>query len=311
MSPSLLRLGLIGAGRWGQVYARTIGGLAHEGLRLSMLARHRHDPPDWLPTDCRFTDDWRTLVAADDVDAVIVSTPPSLHAEMAIAAMKVGKPVLIEKPLTMSASDAEDVAAAARATGTFAMVDHTYLFDPGFRALVDLLPRIGPIRTIQTSAGQWGPFRRDTPVLWDWGSHDLSMILTMIEADPLETTSRRLKHEILPEGDGQILSVELTFPGAVHAHIEFGNILSAKTREVRVSGPSGSLTYTPFGAHKLSMDLGDSAGPQPIPLPPDLPLTQCLREFAEGVRSGRTSHGSLALGGRIIRILTECARQTA
>jgi predicted dehydrogenase len=66
---------------------------------------------------CEASDDWRTAAARDDVDAVVICTPPHVHAEIGVAAMRAGKHVLCEKPMTRTVVEAERLVAVARETG--------------------------------------------------------------------------------------------------------------------------------------------------------------------------------------------------
>jgi predicted dehydrogenase len=66
---------------------------------------------------CEASDDWRPVVTRKDIDAVIVCTPPHLHAEISIAALEAGKHVLCEKPLTRTVAEAEQMVEVARNTG--------------------------------------------------------------------------------------------------------------------------------------------------------------------------------------------------
>jgi predicted dehydrogenase len=66
---------------------------------------------------CEASDDWRTAVARDDVDAVVICTPPHVHEEIGVAAMRAGKHVLCEKPMTRTVAEAEQLVAVARQTG--------------------------------------------------------------------------------------------------------------------------------------------------------------------------------------------------
>jgi predicted dehydrogenase len=66
---------------------------------------------------CEASDDWKAAVTRDDVDTVLVCTPPYVHAEMSIEALRAGKNVLCEKPLSRTLEEAEQMAAVARKTG--------------------------------------------------------------------------------------------------------------------------------------------------------------------------------------------------
>ena len=78
-----LRLGLLGAGRWGRNYIRTIA--ASAGVRLARLASRNPDSANLVPPDCVIFADWREMLDARALDGVIVATPPGVHAEMALA----------------------------------------------------------------------------------------------------------------------------------------------------------------------------------------------------------------------------------
>jgi predicted dehydrogenase len=81
------------------------------------------------------------LLADDSLDAVYVALPNALHREWTIAALERGKHVLCEKPLAVSAAEAQEIAAAAEASGLLAMEAFMYRFDARTRAFVDSLPR--------------------------------------------------------------------------------------------------------------------------------------------------------------------------
>ena len=107
-----LRLGLIGAGRWGRIYIRSIAGM--ENLALAAVASSNPQTDALLPPGCRLLEDWRAMIALPEVEAVIVATPPSLHFAMAKSALEAGKPVLVEKPFTCNIAEAEALAALSR-----------------------------------------------------------------------------------------------------------------------------------------------------------------------------------------------------
>jgi predicted dehydrogenase len=66
---------------------------------------------------CEASTDWRSAVTREDIDAVLVCTPPYVHAEISIAAMKAGKHVLCEKPMTRTVAEAEEMVEIATETG--------------------------------------------------------------------------------------------------------------------------------------------------------------------------------------------------
>ncbi len=120
-----MRFGLVGFGAWGTQHAQSIMSLP--GLELTAIAAPGEDSARAAAALCpraRIVRDWRDVVAAADVDTVDVAAPNHLHAEIAIAALKAGKDVLLEKPMAISVEECDALLAAERATGRLVSVGH-------------------------------------------------------------------------------------------------------------------------------------------------------------------------------------------
>lgn len=306
----LLRLGLIGAGRWGRNYIRTIGDF--DDLRLTRLASGNPESEKLAPPGCVINRDWREILNKEFIDGVIIATPPALHAAMVMAAVEAGLPVLVEKPLTLDFVEAVALRDFVYARGGFVMVGHTHLFHPAYRALKELVPRFGRVRIINSEAGNFGPFRLDAPVLWDWGAHDVALCLDLLEADPVAVEAQNLETRQVPEGLGQILDLSLFFPGDIRAFIRIGNLLP-KTRRFSVELDQASLIYDDLAQQKLvihrPLSSCDDAASQvenvPIQLLP--PLHQVVQEFSRAITTCSQTVGSLDLGVRVVEVLS-CAQ---
>lgn len=90
--------------------------------------------------------DLGALLASDEVDAVYIASPNSVHADQAMAAVRAGKHVLVEKPATLTASGFDDLVAAADASGVVLMEAIRSAYDPGTARVRELLGSLGPIR---------------------------------------------------------------------------------------------------------------------------------------------------------------------
>jgi predicted dehydrogenase len=148
----MARVGIIGAG-WG---ARVQAPLFREaGVEVVATAGSR--------------DDWRALVRSPEVDLITITTPPSEHREMAIAALEAGKHVLCEKPTALDAGEADEMLAAARRhPEQLALIDHELRFLPSFRAARERIGELEGIRYIEVRYAS--PSRGDRTRAWNWWS---------------------------------------------------------------------------------------------------------------------------------------------
>lgn len=148
-----LSFGLIGCGDIGQLRARAVTKAGHrltavsdvDGKKMAQAARHGA---------AQFAD-WRALVGRLDVDAVIVSTPPILHDEMTVRALRTGKHVLCEKPLARNPDECRRMLNAATETGRVLATGFNYRFYPSFRLAREWLHagRIGELSHVRSYGG--------------------------------------------------------------------------------------------------------------------------------------------------------------
>ena len=147
-----LRYGLIGCGEIGRLRAE---GLRRSGRRLVAVSDIDAGRAACVAAGARVEGNWRDLIQRPDVDAVIVSTPPSLHAEMTIAALRAGKHVLCEKPLARTAEECRAMVAAAEENRRFLATGFNYRFYPSVLKARELLDSglIGKVDHIRSYAG--------------------------------------------------------------------------------------------------------------------------------------------------------------
>ncbi|SEF37339.1 Predicted dehydrogenase [Amycolatopsis pretoriensis] len=201
---------------------------------------------------------YEELLADPDVDAVYVSTPHALHKQWAIAAAEAGKHVLCEKPLTLTAADAEEVIAAAREHDVFLMEAFMYRLHPQTRRLVELIASgaIGEVRAVDTTfsfdSNPEETARLSDPALGGGGILDVGCYCTSLARlvaqaatgqDVVEPTEVSGMAKLSPHGVDEYATGLLRLPGDILATISCGIRL---TREdgIRVYGSTGQL-YVP------------------------------------------------------------------
>lgn len=173
-----LRYGLIGCGDIGVVRAAA---LAHADSPLIAVSDKDSNKASALASQhgASVDRDWQSLLARPEVDAVIVSTPPSLHAAMCIEAVQAGKHVLCEKPLARTAEECRAMVDAAEATGRVLATGFNYRFYPSFELAREVLAsgRIGPLSHIRAYAGYSAtghnqPWVKDAAIVGGGALHD-------------------------------------------------------------------------------------------------------------------------------------------
>ena len=167
----LVRIGIIGAG-----FARTtqIPGFKNcEGAKIVAIASAHREHAEEVAREFdipNVEDDWRGVVARNDIDLVSIVTPVVTHCEMTLAALDAGKAVLCEKPMAMNADDARRMLESAQAKGVLALIDHELRFLPGRIKLQEHLRqgKIGKVRHARLVLRS--DSRADVNRPWDWWS---------------------------------------------------------------------------------------------------------------------------------------------
>lgn len=287
---AVVRLGLIGAGRWGKNFIGTIR--ASKRVTLSVLCSRNPASRSLVDPDCRIIQDWHDLLAGGLCDGVIIATPPDTHAEILSAMIRARMPSMVEKPLTLGLQEAVNLQQLLRQFPTPVLVDHVYLFHPAYAELKRLSAELGPVRSIQSEGANRGPFRPNYSALWDYGPHDIAMCLDLLQKSPLRVDC---KADEMSEGGNYEL--DLQFPGDVRASIRVGNLATTKVRRFAVQCEKNTLAFDDLLPDKLRLDGA------PVPVASMLPLAVVVDTFANGIRHGAAEHFGLDLAVEVIRTL--------
>ena len=171
-------LAVVGLGYWGPNLLRAAWDLEDVRIRAvcdrdeRALAKHGRRYPD-----VRTTRDVEEVLAADDVDAVLLATPVSTHYDLSLRLLDAGKHVLVEKPLAHSVEACNELIANAEARGLVLMPGHTFLYSPPVMAIKEMLElgALGRIYFGTSSRANLGIHQSDVSVIRDLGPHDFSI----------------------------------------------------------------------------------------------------------------------------------------
>jgi predicted dehydrogenase len=239
-----VRFAVIGLGYWGQNYPRVLRDLPGATLAAlcdvdaSQLERAARRWPD-IPTFDRID----SLFDSGVADAVIVGTPASTHFEVASQALGAGLHTLVEKPLASRSDEAAKLNEEALARGLVLLVGHTFLYSPRVEYIRDVIAggELGSIRYLYSRRLNLGKVRNDVDALWNFGPHDVSIVMHLLGSSPVRVGAQSLHCLGRPVGD--VSFVNLEFPGPVWAHLHMSWLDPKKVREMVIVGSKRMLVY--------------------------------------------------------------------
>jgi len=336
MTPTL-GIAVIGAGYWGPNLARNFSASEEwELLAICDLDRDRAQAlADRVSATPRVYTDLAELLSRDDLDAVAVATPASTHHDVALAALRAGKHVLVEKPLADSRERAGEMVREAALRGLTLMADHTYCYTPAVLKIRELIEdgALGDLLFVDSVRINLGLVQPDVDVFWDLAPHDLSIIDFVLPGglQPGEVAA----HGADPLGSGKacIGYLTLPLPNEAIAHIHVNWLSPTKIRRMVIGGTSRTLVWDDLNPQQrlsvydrgvdltqqsvdgidrsssaVSYRLGDTWSPA---LPEREALTVMAGEFAASIRGGRPPRTDGEAGMRVLAVLEAASRSLA
>jgi predicted dehydrogenase len=178
----------------------------------------------------------------DRVDAVVIATPTSTHADLVEKALIAKKHVLVEKPLTTDLESAVALCEQADAAERVLMVGHVFLFNSAINAAKEYLDdgQLGDVRYVSMVRTNLGPVRYDVNAAWDLASHDISIANHWLGATPMSVTASG--GSWVSPGIEDSVFLTLKYPGDVVVHIEASWMNPSKRRLISVIGSEKMLT---------------------------------------------------------------------
>jgi predicted dehydrogenase len=175
----MVQVGVIGYGYWGPNLVRNLMELPDCGV--GAICDRREDRLALAARRCpgaRVTSDPESVIGDASIDIVVVATPVTTHYEIARAALRAGKHVLVEKPLTTSSEEARDLIEEAERQKRVLMVDHTFAYTGAVREIKSLVSsgELGKIHYLDSVRINLGLFQHDVNVIWDLAPHDLAVM---------------------------------------------------------------------------------------------------------------------------------------
>ena len=194
MKPKRIPTCIVGYGYWGPNLARNIAtGATTELVAICdsdgesrRRARKQHPAVPVIAS-------WEDVLSDNEIGAVVIALPIAKHFEFALQALKAGKHVMVEKPLAETVAQCDVLEAAARHSGCVLMVGHTFEYNGAVLAVRDYLRQglLGELYYIAMRRLNLGIVRSDGNAMWSLAPHDISILCTWLEREPVSRERER------------------------------------------------------------------------------------------------------------------------
>jgi len=274
------------------------------------------------------TSDYRRLLSNPEIDAIAIATPVASHFELAEQALRAGKHVFIEKPLTETAEQAERLIAEADKRSLVLHVDHTFIYTGAVRKIRELVAsgELGDLYYYDSVRVNLGLFQRDVNVVWDLAVHDLSIMDYVFPTTPTAVSATGVSH--VPGKPANIAFLTLFFENNAIAHLHVNWLAPVKVRRTLIGGSRKMIVYDDLEPSEkikvydkgITLNGGKESVYQALigyrtgdMWAPQLEVKEALREegqhFVRCITEGEVSLSGGDAGLRVVRLL-EAATQS-
>jgi len=323
----MIKVAVIGCGYWGPNLIRNFIQIPESKVKYCCdLDEDKLEHINSLYPEPKVTQDYKEVLNDPTVEAVAIATPVYTHFELAKEMLEAGKHVFVEKPLTHTSQEARELIKLAKKKGKVLMVGHTFLYTAAVNKLKELIDsgELGDVLYISCQRRNLGLFQDDINVVWDLGTHDISVILYLLNGRLGEKECR-----IVATGQSHFLSenedvafITLNFVDKIVANLHLSWLDPCKIRNMTVVGTKKMVVYddietlekikiydkgvlvpnshNSFGEFQLSYRYGDITIPR---LKQEEPLKAELSHFLECIREDKKPLTDGENGYQVVRMI--------
>jgi predicted dehydrogenase len=301
---SKIRVGIIGVGYLGTQHARILSYLEEAELEAvadvdfqkALQIGNRHG--------VRYFQDYEEMI--DDIDAAVVATDTSAHFSVSMSLLKQGKHVLVEKPITATVEQGEQLVEAATKNNLIFQVGHLERFNPAVEAVENMIsePKFIEVQRL----GSFSARSLDIDVVLDLMIHDLDIILALIKDEVVAIKSSGI-HVVSEKTD--IASARLEFKSGCVATLTASRVHQGKVRKLRIFEPTSyySIDYIDQEVKVFPLD-GRQTDIKTLKIQKEEPLKRELKNFLACVETGKNTKVSGAEGLRALRLAYNVIQET-
>lgn len=315
------RVAVVGCGGWGSNHLRVLHELGALEAACDPDDSRLRDVADRYP-GVRTTRSPEEIFADEGIDAVILAAPAATHGALGLDALAAGKDALVEKPLAMSVSEAEEMCDLAEREGRILAVGHVLEYHPATERLQELVASgaLGRIRYMYANRLNFGRIRTEENVLWSFAPHDVAMMQRLVQSTPEEVHCHGGSY--LSADVADVTLTQLRFAGTVQAHIYVSWLHPFKEHRFVVVGEERMAVFddTAPWPEKLvvyehavdwvggQVPVARKASGEVVPLERDEPLVRQARAFLDAIVTRRQPKADGRSGLGVLRVLRAAQR---
>lgn len=240
----MINIAVVGCGYWGPNLIRNFHSLPDCRVKTICdfnLERIAHFKKVF-PSVCATTN-IDEIINDPEVNAVAIATPVQTHFPIAEKSLRAGKHTFIEKPMAASSDQCRELINTAKARSLTLMVGHTFIYTAPVRKIKEIISsgEIGEVLYISSRRLNLGLFQNDVNVTWDLAPHDISIILHVLEHDPVSVNCQGKAH--MKPGIEDVTNLTINFQNGGIALIHSSWIDPRKVRETTIVGSQKMIVY--------------------------------------------------------------------
>jgi len=300
---SKIRVGIIGVGYLGTQHARILSYLEEAELKAvadidfqkALQIGNRHG--------VRYFQNYEEMI--DDIDAAVVATDTSAHFSVSMSLLKQGKHVLVEKPITATVEQGEQLVETAAKNNLIFQVGHLERFNPAVEAVENMIsePKFIEVQRL----GSFSARSLDIDVVLDLMIHDLDIILALIKDEVVAIKSSGI-HVVSEKTD--IANARLEFKSGCVATLTASRVHQGKVRKLRIFEPTSyySIDYIDQEVKIFPLD-GRQTDIKTLKIQKEEPLKRELKNFLDCIETGKNTKVSGTEALRALRLAYNVIRE--
>lgn len=319
----MLKVGIVGIGYWGPNILRAFMSFSDVHVKtVCDLDEKRLQKISAQYPSIETTTDYDSMLHDSDIDAVAVVVSSEKHFHLAKEALLSGKNVFVEKPLSLTSSDAQELVSLAEKEHKILMVGHLLEYHPAVNKMKDLINsgEVGDIYYIYSTRVNLGKIKSEENALWSLAPHDISVVLYLLDPmEPLEVQA--IGGDYLKEGVEDVTIVNMRFEKKIIASVHVSWLDPHKIRKFTLVGNKKMLVFddmettekikvydkgvdynTDYSTYKeyCSLRFGDIVIPK-VDIQEPL-LIEC-RHFIDSIKTGKQPRTDGKDGLRVVKVL--------